>query len=55
MDASFKIHTANKALRLIADIAEGSSTKNSLPHIAKIARRALKEMKREAKPVKNSG
>lgn len=29
------------ALRTIADIAEGSTTANSLPHIAKIARTAL--------------
>lgn len=28
-------------LQLIADIAEGSTTANSLPHIAKIARRAI--------------
>lgn len=30
-----------EALRAIADIAEGSTTANSLPHIAKIAREAL--------------
>ena len=30
-----------KALELIADIAEGSQTVNSLPHIAKIARDTL--------------
>lgn len=30
-----------KALQLIADIAEGSGTANSLPNIAKIARAAL--------------
>lgn len=29
------------ALELIADISEGSTTANSLPHIAKIARKAL--------------
>jgi hypothetical protein len=29
------------ALELIADIGEGSTTANSLPHIAKIARAAL--------------
>ena len=32
---------ARDALQLIADIAEGSTTANSLPHIAKIARQAL--------------
>jgi hypothetical protein len=31
------------ALELIADISEGSTTANSLPHIAKIAREALDE------------
>jgi hypothetical protein len=31
-----------KALEQIADIAEGSTTANSLPHIAKIARAATK-------------
>lgn len=30
-----------KALGMIADIGEGSTTANSLPHIAKIARAAL--------------
>jgi hypothetical protein len=30
-----------EALELIADIAEGSRTINSLPHIAKIARAAI--------------
>jgi hypothetical protein len=34
--------TAHEALRLIADIAEGSTTWHSLPHIAKLARAALK-------------
>jgi hypothetical protein len=29
------------ALKMIADIAEGSGTPNSLPHIAKIARDAV--------------
>lgn len=31
------------ALELIADISEGSTTANSLPNIAKIAREALDE------------
>jgi hypothetical protein len=30
-----------EALHLIADIAEGSSTANSLPNVARIARNAL--------------
>lgn len=33
-----------KTLALIADIAEGSQTVNSLPHIAKLARAALAAM-----------
>lgn len=33
--------TFRAALETIADIAEGSGTANSLPHIAKIARLAL--------------
>jgi hypothetical protein len=33
------------ALLLIADIAEGSQTINSLPHIARIARRAVTQDK----------
>lgn len=36
------------ALGLIADIAEGSTTANSLPHIARIARRAIELSNRSA-------
>ena len=35
------IERMQEALRMIADIAEGSQTVNSLPHIAKIARSTL--------------
>lgn len=37
-----------KALEQIADIAEGSRTVNSLPHIAKIARAAAAEAEGDA-------
>lgn len=36
-----------EALEIISDIAEGSTTVNSLPHIAKIARAALAVSSRE--------
>jgi hypothetical protein len=36
-------HKLAAALELIADIAEGSGTANSLPHIARIARQALRD------------
>lgn len=39
--AAHKIALLCNALNEIADIAEGSTTANSLPHIAKIARKAL--------------
>jgi len=35
------VNPHNEAMAMIADIAEGSTTANSLPHIAKIARSAL--------------
>ena len=40
-NALARIGALETALRMIADIAEGSTTANSLPHIAKIARAAL--------------
>jgi hypothetical protein len=36
-----RLSHAREALELIADIAEGSTTANSLPHIGKLARSAL--------------
>jgi hypothetical protein len=42
--ATKRIALARETLNLIADIAEGSRTVNSLPNIAKIARGALKEL-----------
>jgi hypothetical protein len=40
----FEEDTLVSALELIALIGEGSGTANSLPHIAKIAREALKRI-----------
>ena len=40
-NALARIERLEARLRMVADIAEGSTTSNSLPHIAKIARAAL--------------
>ena len=38
---------SNEAMKQIADIAEGSTTANSLQHIAKIARKAIAETEKQ--------
>ena len=40
-EAADRIEVVEKALLMIADIGEGSTTANSLPHIARIARAAF--------------